>query len=178
MRVPESAIEFDPFDIRIRIENGLAPELLEVDPTDELEVSFPIPGPGIQDAELHIYAADDRTLVTLHLPLRDLRSLDKDWDMVTYPKPTKSPRPYKTKLHEHGEEYEKYRDAVVEAVTAELGLKPELSISDAVSEGGKPVFTCQEYEGAHGRFGPDLSNSASYLCGFHTDAFWELDESS
>lgn len=176
MRTPESEIGFDSLNLRQQIEAGIAPALLETDDTNEFEVSFPIPGPGHHHAELHVWGGGDSTLVTIHIRLQDLRALDKDWDGFTHPKPAKSPRPFETELRDHGEEYESYRDVVVEGVTAELGLKNDYSISDAISGGDEPVFTCQEYDGAHQNFGPDLSEYAPYLCGFETDAFWELSE--
>lgn len=98
------------------------------------------------------------------------------WDGFSYPKPTKSPRPHKTELRDHGEDYEAYRDLVVETITAEFGLKQEYSLADAVSDGDEPVFTCLEYDGAHANFGPDQDASVPYLCGFRKDVFWEFDD--
>lgn len=167
-----------PLEIRMEIESHLAPAVLEMDSPDEFETSFraPFMGAITEDVEIHTTTTDDTLLVTLFIQYRDLRSLHWDWDGFSYPTPTNSPRPHKTELRDHGEDYEAYRDLVVETITAEFGLKQEYSLADAVSDGDEPVFTCLEYEGAHANFGPVHDASVPYLCGFRTDVFWEFDD--
>lgn len=60
-------------------------------------------------------------------------------------------------------------------MAAELGLKQDTSIADAVTDGNESTFTCGEYREAHDNFGPSLSDYASYRCSFSKDAFQELD---
>jgi len=64
---------------------------------------------------------------------------------------------------------------VVNAVATDLGLKSDWSLSDAVSEGSEPIFTCLEYEGAHANFGPDQETYVPYLCAFQKEAFFKFD---
>lgn len=162
-----------PMEIRTSIEYQLVPELHAMDASDEFEVSLIVPfiGAKSEDAVIYIVEIDDSIHVEISVQNRDLSSLQRDWDGVTYSKPAKSPRPYETEFHEHGEPYEAYRDLVVNAITTKLGLKSEQSLSDAVSEGSDPTFTCLEYEGAHANFGPDQETYVPYLCAFRKTAF-------
>ncbi|PHQ46837.1 hypothetical protein DJ68_05105 [Halorubrum sp. C3] len=163
--------------IRTSIEDQLIPELHSMDASDQLEVSLVVPfiTEKHEDAVIHLTEFDDHIHIEIFVQNRDLSSLQRNWNGVTYPKPPKSPRPYETEFHEHGEPYESYRDLVVNAVATDLGLKSDLSLSDAVSEGSEPIFTCQGYAGAHSDFGPDQETRVPYLCAFQKEAFFELD---
>lgn len=163
--------------IRTSIEDQLIPELHSMDASDQLEVSLVVPFINVKDDEavIHFTEFDDHIHIEIFVQNRDLSSLQRDRDEVTHPKSPKSPRPHETEFHEHGEPYEAYRDLVVNAVAIDLGLKSDWSLSDAVSEGSEPIFTCQDYVGAHSNSGPDQETRVPYLCAFQKEAFSELD---
>ena len=164
-------------EIRTSIEDQLIPELHSMDASDQLDVSLVVPFIAVkhEDALIHITEYDDHIHMEIFVQNRDLSSLQRDRDEVTHPKSPKSPRPHETEFHEHGEPFEAYRDLVVNAVAIDLGLKSDWSLSDAVSEGSEPIFTCQDYVGAHSNTGPDQETRVPYLCAFQKEAFFELE---
>ena len=162
--------------IRTSIEDQLIPELQSMDASNQLDVSLVVPfiSENHEDALIHIEEFDDHVHIEIFVQNCDLSSLRRDRDGVAYPKSPKSPRPHETELHEHGELYESYRNLVVNAVATDLGLKSDWSLSDAVSEGSEPIFTCQDYVGAHSNPGPDQETRVPYLCAFQKEAFFEV----
>lgn len=177
MRAPESAINFDSIEVIDYVEYAIYGELQKQSEEDNFEADIVIPGPGPNNASLHISVLSDSemVLVTLYIRLSDLLSLDRDWDGFTYPKPRKSPEPYVTELGDHGDEYARYGDVILSIIMTELGLKPEIPEEEAYAEDGAQ-FICQGYTGAHQSFGPALSESAPFLIGLKKSAFWELDK--
>lgn len=105
MRISDSAISVEPLELRMSIEDCLAPEVVGGDTSGNFEFDCQLPSPGHEHAWLWISIEEAVVLVEIQLCLRDLRALNKNWDGVTYPKPSKSPRPYETELQDHGEEY-------------------------------------------------------------------------
>ncbi|TKX84965.1 hypothetical protein EXE43_16070 [Halorubrum sp. SS5] len=164
-------------EIRTTIEDQLISELHSVEASDHLDVSLVVPFISVnhEDAVIHIEEFDDQVHIEIFVQNCDLMSLQHDRDGAAYPKSPKSPRPHETEFHEHGELYESYRNLVANAVATDLGLKSDWSLSEAVSEGSEPVFTCQDYVEAHSDSSPDQETRVPYLCAFHKQAFFELD---
>jgi len=168
--IPESKI-------RVAVEDQLISELHSMDPSNQLDASLRVPFIAVkhENAVIHVKEFDDHIHMEIFVQNRDLSSLQRDSDGVTDSKLPESPRPHETEFHEHGEPYESYRNLVVNAVMTGLGLESDWSISDAVSEGSDPIFTCQDYVGAHSESGPDQETRVPYLCAFQKEAFFELD---
>lgn len=164
-------------EIRTSIEDQLIPELHSMDPSDQLDVSLVVPFITVkhENAVIHLKEFDDHIHIEIFVQHRDLSSFQRDSDGVTDSKSPESPRPHETEFHDHGEPFEAYRDLVVNAVAIDLGLKSDWSLSDAVSEGSEPIFTCQDYVEAHSDSGPDQETRVPYLCAFQKQAFFELD---
>jgi len=76
--------------IRTSIEDQLIPELHSTDTSDPFEVSLVVPFINVkqENAVIHITEFDDSIHVEIMAQNHDLSSLQRDWNGVTYPKPT------------------------------------------------------------------------------------------